>query len=165
MKTSQTGIDLIKFFEGLHDGNLKEIGLQPKMDPVGIWTEGWGRAMLDSKGNFIKGPKNEALAYSRITIKTLEQANKALLHDLVPFELQVLRKLKKKITQQKFDALVVHTYNTGGSSTLFSMTNNNAPSAEIKAWWVSHYVTGRGNPKPLKGLVNRRNAEVKLYLS
>ena len=39
MKTSQIGIDLIKHFEGLHDGDLKKIGLQPKKCPAGIWTE------------------------------------------------------------------------------------------------------------------------------
>ena len=48
-------IKLISKYEGLHDGDLKEIGLQPKMDPVGIWTEGWGHAIIDSKGNFVKG--------------------------------------------------------------------------------------------------------------
>ena len=39
MKTSQKGINLIKYFESLHDGDLTEIGLQPKMCPAGIWTE------------------------------------------------------------------------------------------------------------------------------
>jgi hypothetical protein len=29
-------IDIITHFEGLHDGDLHVIGLQPKMDPVGI---------------------------------------------------------------------------------------------------------------------------------
>ncbi|MDR6527433.1 GH24 family phage-related lysozyme (muramidase) [Chryseobacterium rhizosphaerae] len=38
MRTSQRGIDLIKEFESLHDEDLKKPGLQPKMDPVGIWT-------------------------------------------------------------------------------------------------------------------------------
>ena len=38
MKTSQIGISLIKHFEGLHDGDLKKIGLQPKKCPAGIWT-------------------------------------------------------------------------------------------------------------------------------
>jgi hypothetical protein len=27
---------LVTHFEGLHDGDLIKIGLQPKMDPVGI---------------------------------------------------------------------------------------------------------------------------------
>ena len=40
MKTGIKGIDLIKEFESLHDGDLKQVGLQPKMCPAGIWTEG-----------------------------------------------------------------------------------------------------------------------------
>ena len=55
MKTSNIGIELIKEFESLHDGDLSIIGLQPKMCPAGIWTEGYGHAMRDNKGNFIKG--------------------------------------------------------------------------------------------------------------
>ena len=70
MKTNQEGINLIKHFESLHDGDLKQIGLQPKMDPIGIWTEGYGRAMRDDKGNFIKGSAKIELAYKKSKIKT-----------------------------------------------------------------------------------------------
>ena len=38
-------IDLVKSFEGIHDGDLTVIGLQPKMCPAGIWTVGYGRAL------------------------------------------------------------------------------------------------------------------------
>jgi lysozyme len=44
-------------FEGLHDGDLKKIGLQPKKDPIGIWTEGGTSAMKDSSCRFIKSYK------------------------------------------------------------------------------------------------------------
>lgn len=30
---------LIKHYESLHDGDLSAIGLQPKMDCLGIWTD------------------------------------------------------------------------------------------------------------------------------
>jgi len=161
MKTSQIGIDLIKHFEGLHDGDLHEIGLQPKMDPVGIWTEGYGRAMRDDKGNFIKGIANKKLAYSRITIHNEKQAEKALAEDLPPFESLVMANAKRPLKQNEFDALVSHRYNTGGSKTLAEMVNSQNPL--LKAWWISHYITGQGNPKPLNGLIARRKAEAKLY--
>lgn len=161
MKISQIGIDLEKYFEGIHDGDLHEIGLQPKMCPAGIWTEGYGRAMRDKNGNFIKGKENKKLAYANISIHTEEQAIKALQEDNRVFEGIVIRKLKRPVKQNQFDALVVHTYNTGGSKTLFEMVNSNNPL--LKAWWISHYITGQGNPKPLKGLVARRKAEAKLY--
>ena len=49
MKIGKEGIDLIKKWESLHDGNLKLIGLQPKMCPAGYWTEGYGNVIKDKK--------------------------------------------------------------------------------------------------------------------
>lgn len=161
MKTSQIGIDLIKHFEGLHDGNLKEIGLQPKLCPANIWTEGYGRAMRDKNGNFIKGVENKKLAYSIITIRTIPQAEQALKEDLIQFEKIVSSKLKVSVKQQQFDALVSHTYNTGGSDTLFRLVNNKSPKPDIKYWFENKYITGGG--VKLRGLVERRKAESKLY--
>jgi len=156
MKTSQIGIDLIKHFEGLHDGNLKEFGLQPKKCPAGIWTEGYGHAMRDSKGNFLKGK-----TVPKATILNEEQAEILLEKDLEVFELFVIRKLKRVVKQSEFDALVVFVFNCGVSQTLFQMVNSQNPL--LKTWWISHYITGQGNPKPLKGLIERRKAEAKIY--
>jgi len=159
MKTSDIGVSLIKHFESLHDGDLSQIGLQPKMCPAKIWTQGWGSAMRDDKGNFIKGIENKKLAYSRITIHNEEQANTALLKDLEVFENLVIRKLKRSVKQNEFDALVSHVYNCGVSQTLFEMVNSQNPL--LKDWWISHYITGGG--KVLKGLQERRKAEAKIY--
>ena len=156
MRTSQIGSDLIKYFEGLHDGNLKEIGLQPKKCPAGIWTEGYGHAMRDTKGNFLKGK-----TAPKATILNATQAETLLAKDLEAFELLVIKKLNRKVKQNEFDALVTFVFNCGVSQTLFQMVNSNNPM--LKTWWVSHYITGQGNPKPLKGLIERRKAEAKLY--
>jgi lysozyme len=161
MKTNKEGIKLIKSFESLHDGDLTILGLQPKMDPIGIWTEGYGRAMRDSKGNFIKGIANKKLAYSRITIKTEKEAAEALFNDLGAFENTVMRKIKVELKQNQFDALVSHTYNTGGSNTLFELINNNSNDMIIKNWFVSKYISADG--VVLKGLIERRKAEANLY--
>ena len=78
--------DLIKHFESLHDGDLSKIGLQPKQDPLGIYTEGWGRAMIDpTTKKFIKGIANEDKAIKYQTIFTVEGANKALDEDLIRY--------------------------------------------------------------------------------
>jgi len=159
MKTSQIGVDLIKHFESLHDGDLHEIGLQPKMCPAGIWTEGYGRAMRDKNGNFIKGKENKKLAYANITIRTEEDAEKALAEDLPPYERLVILNAKRQLSQNEFDALVSHRYNTGGSKTLADMVNSR--NVLLKDWWVSHYITGGG--KVLNGLIARRKAEAKIY--
>jgi len=156
MKTSQIGVDLIKFFEGLHDGDLKQIGLQPKKCPAGIWTEGYGHAMRDVKGNFLKGNKMPIA-----TVSNEIQSEALLRKDLESFELIVTRKLKTPVKQNQFDALVSHTYNTGGSDTLFKLINQKAPAEQIKKWFETKYITANG--KVLQGLIARRKAESKLY--
>lgn len=161
MKTNKEGVNLIKMFEGLHDGDLKQIGLQPKMCPAGIWTEGYGRTMRDSKGNFLKGLKNKKIAFDNATIKTEEEAENALKEDLKIYEAIVLRNIKITINENQFSALVSYVYNTGGSSTLYRLINNKASAKEIKDWIENHYIMAGG--KILKGLVLRRKSEASLY--
>ncbi len=161
MKTGSNGIKIIKAFESLHDGDLTLIGLQPKMCPAGIWTEGYGRTMRDKKGNFIKGIANKELAVKSATIKTEIEAEKALLQDLKVYEAIVERKISVALTQNQFDALVSHTYNTGGSGTLFKLINDKSKKESIKFWFESKYTTADG--VELKGLVRRRKAESDLF--
>lgn len=156
MRTSDIGVSLIKHFEGLHDGDLKTIGLQPKKCPAGIWTEGYGHAMRDEKGNFLQGSK-----MPKGTIRTEKQALDLLKQDLEVYEKIVLSKIKVPLKQNQFDALVSHTYNTGGSGTLFYLVNAKAKDIEIKKWFETKYITANG--VVLNGLVARRKAESKLY--
>jgi len=162
MITGIAGIELIKEFESLHDGDLSVIGLQPKMCPAGIWTEGYGRAMRDDKGNFIKGIANKKLAYAFITITNNAEAILALANDLKTYESIVARKVKKELTQNQFDALVSHTYNTGGSDTLFKLVNQKAPEDQIKKWFTTKYIKSNGVALP--GLIRRRKAEFELFI-
>lgn len=164
MKTSKYVIDnIIKHYEGLHDGDLNQIGLQPKMCPAGIWTEGWGNAMRDDAGNFIKGIANKALAFSRATIRTNAEADQRLLLALEPRERIVITKVKVPLTQNQFDALVSYVYNTGGSDTLFSLINKNAGEDKIRKWMETKYTTADG--VKLSGLVARRKAEANLFFT
>jgi lysozyme len=163
MKISNKGLDLIKKFEGLHDGDLTAIGLQPKLDPVGIWTEGYGHAMRDGSGNFIKGASNKALADKFRVIKTEADALAWLDKDLDVFEAIVSKKVHIEINQNQFDALVSHTYNTGGSNTLFDLINQRRPKEDIYKWFTEKYTTAQG--VKLRGLVNRRKEEADLFFS
>lgn len=158
MKTTQTGLNLIKHFEGLHDGDLKQLGLQPKMCPAGIYTEGYGRAMRDKKGNFIRDKKT---AYENISIRTEAEAVEALANDIKVFEDIVMRKVKVTLKPNEFDALVSHTYNTGGSNTLFSLINKKASKESIHNWFTTKYISANG--VQLKGLIERRRMEAKLF--
>lgn len=169
VKTSQDGINLIKFFEGLHDGDLSQIGLQPKMCPAGYWTEGYGHVII-YKGRMLEGIENKELAYKVSTIKTEEDAIKTLLQDLIRYEDSVKTYVKVVLTQNQFDALVSFTYNVGKgnfrSSTLLKKLNElvipndkllNSIATEFLKW-------NKAKGKVLKGLTLRRIAEKNLFL-
>jgi lysozyme len=161
MRTSIVGINLIKEFESLHDGDLSVIGLQPKMCPAKVWTEGYGRAMRNKDGVFLKGTKDKKEAYDNITINNKQEADQALVEDLRVFERIVSFKIKILLTQNQFDALVSYTYNTGGSDTLFKLINKKAPEDQIRKWFETKYITSNG--VRLNGLVRRRKAESDLF--
>lgn len=161
MRTSVSGLNLIKEFESLHDGDASMIGLQPKMCPAKIWTEGYGRAMRNKNGAFLKDIKDKKEAYANITIHNKQDAEKALIEDLGVFERIVSSKIKISLTQNQFDALVSYTYNTGGSDTLFKLINQKAPEEQIQKWFETKYITAGG--VKLAGLVRRRKAESNLY--
>jgi lysozyme len=143
MKTSQTGIELITFFEGLK--------LKPYLCSGGKPTIGYGNTYYED-GTIVKLTDNQI---------TKERAIELFKIILPKYESIVMRKVKVPLTQNQFDALVSHTYNTGGSDTLFKLINQNAPKEQIEKWFKTKYITANG--KIFQGLVNRRNAEAKLY--
>jgi lysozyme len=163
MITGNKGINLIKEFESLHDGDLKQIGLQPKMCPAMIWSEGYGRAMRDERGNFIKGAQFKSKAYANTSIHNEAEAITALQEDLKARECIVAQNIKVPLTQNQFDALVSYVYNTGGSGSLYRLINTKAPAATIRNWFETKYITAAGRKLP--GLVRRRKAEADLYFT
>lgn len=82
---------------------------------------------------------------------------------LPTYEKIVKNKIKISLTQNQFDALVSHTYNTGGSDTLFSLINKKSDPQTIKDWFTSRYTTAGG--KVLNGLIRRRKAEADLFFA
>lgn len=140
-KISQKGIDLIKKFEGCE--------LQAYLCPAGVWTIGYGHT---------------AGVYSGMKI-TAAKAEAYLKADLVEFENSVNNLVKVKITQNMFDALVSFAFNLGSgslaNSTLLAQLNkgNVKMAANEFDKWI--YADG----KILPGLVDRRAAEKKLFLT
>ena len=161
IRKMKINLELIKHYESLHDGDLTKVGLQPKIDPVGIWTEGWGHAIRDKKGNFVKGIKNKALAEKFSQVKTIPQADILLEQDLNWVKEIIARKITVPLSDNKATALASFIYNTGGSSTLYNLINLKRPNDVIFEWWTTHYITGDG--KPLKGLIYRRRTEATLF--
>lgn len=142
MRISEDGKDLIKSFEGCR--------LNAYKCSAGVPTIGYGNTYY---------PNGDKVQMSDVI--TLEQA-KELFDDLiVRYERIVNSKLKVEVKQNEFDALVSHTYNTGGSTTLFKLVNAKADKEKIKTWFTTKYITANG--KRLKGLVIRRQKEWLLY--
>ena len=145
MRTSQTGIDFIKAFEGL--------SLKPYFCSAGKATIGYGSTFY---------PDGRKVKFTDGNI-TQPEAERLLADTIVPFENKVNRLITVPLTQNQFDALVSHTFNTGGSETLFRLINQRADISLIEDWWCNRYVTA--NKKRLSGLVRRRKAEFNLYIS
>ena len=102
----QEGIELIKSFEGIPDGDPSSVNLDAYLDPVGIWTIGWGHA-ITYQGVFLRGPQNKGIARALYPGGiTIEQAEMLLRGELVNFARDVLRLAKVPLDDGQFAALV-----------------------------------------------------------
>jgi lysozyme len=162
---NQAGLDIIKKWEGLHDGDLSMIGLQPKLCPADVWTEGYGRAMRGDDGKFLTRRNcSFAEAIRRSTIKTIEEAEAALLEDTREFSEAVERMLThSQLTGNQFSACVSLAYNIGTGAFSKSEVRKYAnfgrwdlASAAFRNW-------RRGGGRVLPGLVARREDEILLF--
>lgn len=150
MKTSPQGLQVIKEFEGLR--------LRAYVCAAGKLTIGYGHT-ADA------GPP---LVTHGMTI-TGAQAVEILKRDVASFERDVLRLVKKPLTQGQFDALVSFHFNTGklGSSTILKRINagrlEDVPAQLMR--WTKARDPKTGRLAELAGLVRRRRAEAGLWRS
>lgn len=166
VETSEQGIKLIKFFESIHDGDLKKIGLQPKMCPAQIWTVGYGHALKDLNGQWLKGVegyKRMLELYPDLETITEDEANEMLIEDLTIYEKRV-DSLGLKLTQYQFDSLVSFSYNVGFNA-LKTSTLLRRIKGEKGSIYEAFLMWTKAGGKELKGLVKRRQSEANLYLS
>jgi GH24 family phage-related lysozyme (muramidase) len=144
VKISNAGIKLIREFEGCR--------LTSYVCPTGILTIGIGHT----------GPD----VYSGQKITDAE-ANALLQKDLVRFEKAVSQLITVPLTQAQFDALVSFTFNSGAGalekSTLRKRLNNKENPNKVVKEELIKWVKGSNGPLP--GLIQRRNAEIKLFCS
>ncbi len=167
MKLTSNCTDLVKHFESLHDGDLKQIGLQPKMCPAGIWTEGYGHCIIDPKtGKFLKGTENKARAYELSTVKTEKEASEQLAVNLKEYSAKVRKVLKFELNDNEFSALVSFAYNLCVGK--IESFNLEFPKLRSEADAMNFFLKYRfakvdGVTKELAGLVRRRKAEAWLY--
>ena len=141
MRTSQRGIDLIKEFEGYSE--------RVYMCAGGKYTIGYGHTRGVEPGDTC----------------TRDQAEEYLRMDVVEAEETIEALVKVPLTQNQFDALVSLVYNIGSGnfydSTIRKVINCKVrdPEEYRRAWMM--WVKSKG--EVLKGLVRRREAELKLF--
>lgn len=142
MNISLNGTKLICKFEGLR--------LKAYKCPAGVWTIGYGHT------GTVKGKK----ICSGMCI-TKEDALELLKLDLAKFEKNVNKYNKKyKWTQNEFDAMVSFAFNVGSINQLTALGTR---SKAVIANKLLAYCKAGG--KVLDGLLDRRVAERKLFLS
>lgn len=144
MRTNAKGITLIKKWEGLRTKAYQDV--------AGIWTIGYGHTSAAGSPKVTSG-----------LVITEKQAEEILRSDLKKFEDEVTNLVKVDLNENQFAALVSFHYNTGalGKSTLLKKVNSKEfgaiPNEFLK--WVN------AGGKFVKGLQNRREEEVQLWLT
>lgn len=164
MNPLKKALKLIQSFEGLPDGNPKTVKLDPYLDPVGIWTIGWGHAMRDAEGNFLRGEANRQAATEMYPDGITRREALTLLRDDVRSVVFAIRKaVTTKINENQMAALISFTFNVGignlKSSTLLKHVNQGefgSAAKEFAKW-------NKSGGKVLKGLIRRRKAESELF--
>lgn len=140
MKISQKGINLIKQYEGCR--------LTAYQDIVNVWTIGYGHTKGVYRGQTI----------------TQKQADDWLSAEIVNHMRIAERLITVSLNQNQYDALASFHYNLGANilsnSTLLYYINSKqwqSAANEMKAY-------NKAGGQVVQGLVNRRNAETKLFL-
>ena len=142
MRMSQTGIVMLKQFEGVRLTAYKAVSTEQ------YWTIGYGHYGVD--------------VYDGMKI-TDKQAEEMLKNDLIRYENGVNESVTVTLGQNQFDALVSFAYNCGVSalkgSYLLNLINMGKFADACEEWLLWNKSGG----KVLLGLTNRRKAEVALF--
>lgn len=157
-------IDLIRRYEGICDGDITTVNLDPYLCPAGYWTIGWGHVVRDSIGRPVKGAERKLQARAIYPGGiTRDEAESLLMTDVRDFAMVVEEMVKVPISDGKFCALVSFAYNVGlgafEKSTLLLMLNRgnlDAVPGQLMRW-------NKANGKVLLGLTRRREAEAALW--
>jgi lysozyme len=148
------GLDIIKRFEGLVDGDPTTPGLDPYMCPADVLTIGWGST---------RGLNGESVSRNHRPI-TESEAHYLLMRDILEAEQYVLKLVKVFLNLNEYSALVSFVYNVGPTnfrqSTLLRLLNGGDRVAASEEFWKWR----RGGGEILPGLVRRREAERLLFL-
>jgi lysozyme len=153
MKLSETGIKVIKNFEGLR--------LTAYRDIAGVWTIGYGSTRYHDGRPVKPGDK----------LASEQQASALFSNTLGQYEDAVNQSVRVPLTQCQFDALVSFTYNEGTgalkASTLLKKLNGEDYTGAADQFLVWDKITDpqTGEKVLCQTLAARRKEERKLFLS
>lgn len=146
LRTSPDGIELIKEFESFFPDAY--------LDPVNVWTIGWGHTESVSEGDHITRDEGEVL----------------LQGDLIETEGYIKNIIKVPLTQHQFDALVSICFNMGignlqKKTEIVKLTNRGNYAAACADFGYHFSGTDRNTneSKEFDGLKRRRAAEMALW--
>lgn len=147
MEINQSGIDLVKKFEGSR--------LNAYLDSVNVPTIGYGATFYEN-GNKVKiGDKISQ-----------QRADELLTYHLNLFAKGITPLITSKVNSNQFSALVSFAYNLGvgnlKNSTLLKKVNANPNDTSIRDEFIKW---NRAGGNVLAGLTRRRNAEADLYFT
>lgn len=164
----QEAIELIKSFEGIPDGDPSTVNIDAYICPAGVWTIGWGHAIVDG-GVQLKGPANKAHARALYPGGiTRQQAQDLLRGDLVPRAASLSSLLKVAVNDAQFGALLALVFNIGaanlGASTLLRKVNAGDMQGAADQFLAWDKARVNGVLQALAGLTRRRKAERAMFL-
>lgn len=167
------GLELIKQFEGLHDGDkATPILLEPQADPVGIYTVGWGYALFEN-GKPVKDKARATAIWKARWPSGFTRADADVLLESVAQDVcdRVLRLLGDTVVNDnELGALVCLAYNigvgeVGGASDFADSTVRKRLLAGDRKGAADAFLMWRyAGGKVLAGLERRREAERALFL-
>jgi lysozyme len=161
---NSSGLNLVKKWEGILDGDPSTVNLDPYLDPIGIWTIGWGHAIVDPITNRHLRGLNKATRAKELYPEgiSFQQAERLLEADLLDVARDVASYVRVPLNENQFAALVSFEFNLGAlrkSSLLKKLNEENYDGAanEFTRWT-------RAGGMELLGLVSRRRDEKMLFL-
>lgn len=159
MKTGEKGISLIKRFEGCRK--------RPYRCPAGLWTVGYGTVLYPDQIRLkLADRPSYAIRPEHDKVFSQDEIDSYLRSELDAIERGVARLCPRAIANQAaFDALVSFAYNCGLGALQRSLIRTAYNRGDIKVAADAFLRYTRGGGKVLPGLVKRREAEKRLFLS
>jgi len=157
VNVSPQAIRTIKHHEGVR--------LKPYRCPALLWTIGVGHVLYPEQGRLkLEDRKGYALKDSDNRAWSQDEVDALLRSDLARFESGVARMCPASVgSQGRFDALVSFSFNVGLGTLQRSTLRSKFNRGDFEGAAQEFLKFTKAGGKVLKGLVNRRNGEVRMY--